>query len=268
MLDVTVGTRPRAGERVHGSVRVRPGGSATIAALTAAAAGAATTLIGRVGADLAGELIEREVRERGVVARLARVEGERTGVVVAVGDGVVAERGANASLSPADIPAQLDADAVLVSGYALLQPDSEAAARAALERADAPWIAVDTASARLLEAYTPARFRDATAGATALFATEAEARVLTGQEGEAAARALGTMYRLVCVKRGAAGAVAVLDGDLESEAGNAVEEREPLGAGDAFAATLLVALAAGAPLRAALRRACEAGARRAAGTPA
>lgn len=265
MLDVTVETHPRAGERVHDGVRLGVGGSATIAAVTAAAAGAAATVVGCVGDDLAGELIERRLTELGVVARLARAAGERTGVVVAVGDGVVAERGANALLSPADIPSQLAADAVLVSGYALLQGDSEPAARTALERADAPWIAVDAASARLLETYTPARFRDATTRATALFATEAEARVLTGQRGEAAARALAATYRLACVKLGASGAVAVLDGDLESEAVTAVEDPQPLGAGDAFAATLLVALAAGAPLHAALRRACEAGARRAAG---
>ena len=56
--------------------------------------------------------------------------------------------GASARLAPDDLPATLEAGAVLVSGYTLLQRGSEPAARAAIERARTAWLAVDAGSAR------------------------------------------------------------------------------------------------------------------------
>jgi hypothetical protein len=49
---------------------------------------------------------------------------ERTGCVVVVvgGTSIVADPGASARLAPDDLPASLEAGAVLVSGYSLLQP--------------------------------------------------------------------------------------------------------------------------------------------------
>jgi sugar/nucleoside kinase (ribokinase family) len=102
-------------------------------------------------------------------------------------------------------------------------------------------------------------------GVDAVLVDETEAQRLTGAEPEAAARALGRSFRLACVTRGPAGAVAVLDGRLETAATEPVDAARPVGAGDAFAACLLLALAGGADLREALTAACRVGATVAAG---
>jgi sugar/nucleoside kinase (ribokinase family) len=64
---------------------------------------------------------------------------------------------------------------------------------------------------------------------------------------------------------GADGAVAVLDGHLETSRPEPVDNARPVGAGDAFAAGLLVALVRGAGLRDALEAGCSLGATVAAG---
>ena len=71
---------------------------------------------------------------------------------------------------------------------------------------------------------------------------------------------LGERYRLACVTLGARGAVAVLDGRLErAEPADRALQEAP-GAGDAFAAALLVSLARGASLSDALAEGCRCGA--------
>ncbi len=137
------------GGRVHGRIELRPGGSATNAALAAARLGARAAVVGRVGADAAA----------GVEPLLARDAELRTGCVVVVGGtSVVADPGASARLAPGDLPETLEAGAVLVSGYSLLQPGAEAAARRALERARTNLLAVDAASPHLVEAFGVGRF--------------------------------------------------------------------------------------------------------------
>ena len=126
------------------------------------------------------------------------------------------------------------------------------------------WCAVDAASAALVAHCGAERFFALSGEANAVLATEEEARELTGRTGAAEAAALlAERYSLACVKRGPAGALAVLDGRVEEAAAPAVAG-EALGAGDVFAATLLVGLARGDGLRAALSAACDAAARAAA----
>jgi sugar/nucleoside kinase (ribokinase family) len=261
MIDVAVeGDAVARGGHVTGKVRLTAGGSAANAAAWARAAGASAAVVGRVGDDFAGRALQAALEERGVQALLAVDDEAPTGAVLTLGSTIVAERGANARLAPLDLPERLEAGAVLVSGYALLHEDTEAAARAALGRADAPWIAVDAASARLLDRYGRERFFDATGAASVLLLDEDEAFALTGDEPEGAARALGGLYRLVCVKRGARGALAVLEGKLVVAAAPRVDVIDPTGAGDAFAGTLLAYLTGGRGLAEALDEGCRAGA--------
>ena len=70
---------------------------------------------------------------------------------------------------------------------------------------------------------------------------------------------------MACVTCGPDGAVAVLDGRLEKSRAEPVDNKDQVGAGDAFAAGLLVALAGGAGLRDALEAGCGLGATVAAG---
>jgi sugar/nucleoside kinase (ribokinase family) len=195
-----------------------------------------------------------------VDARLAVDADLPTGCLLRLGERIVAERGANARLDPSDVPPTLAAGAVLVSGYVLLHDDSEAAALTALERSRSAWIAVDGASARLLEQYGRERFLDATGPATVLLVNADEASALTGKDPQHAAQRLASLYRLVCVKRGEAGAVACSEGRLLRTEAPRITLVDDSGAGDAFAGGLLAALAGGRSIEAALEEATRAGA--------
>ena len=184
MLDGTL-PAPVAGTRVHGRIELRAGGSAANAAHAAARLEARAAVIGRVGADAAGRLVADTLAADGVEALLAFDADAPTGCVVVVGGtSIVADPGASARLAPDDLPATLDAGAVLVSGYTLLQRGSEPAARAAIERARTGWLAVDVGSARLVTAFGLERFLEATSTVGVLLANAEEARALTGLDAE------------------------------------------------------------------------------------
>jgi sugar/nucleoside kinase (ribokinase family) len=231
MLDVRVdaGELARGGD-VHGRVALHPGGTSANAAVWAAQTGATARVHGKVGVDVEA--------------------GERS---------MVADRGANARLSPGDLPPTLEAGAVLVSGYLLLQSGAQEAGVETIARSRAPWIGVEAASWPLVEA-VGAGFDELTSGATIVFANDRESEALTGLGPEDAVRALGERYRAACVKLGARGAALVVDGDLYEHTPDPVEEADPTGAGDAFDGVLLGALARGFEPAEALRSACAAGA--------
>lgn len=264
MLDVRVdaGQLARGGD-VHGRVALQPGGTSANAAVWAASSGATARVHGRVGADVVGRLLRTELKMRGVEPALVDDAETPSGTMLVVYEAgersMVADRGANARLRPTDLPASLEAGSVLVSGYLLFQEGAQEAGAAAIRRARADWIGVDAASWPLVEAIGPERFHELATGASVILANEREAEVLTALEPSAAARALGERYRVACVKRGAAGAVMVLDGALYETTADAIDERDPTGAGDAFDGVLLSGLAQAAEPEEALRAACRAG---------
>jgi sugar/nucleoside kinase (ribokinase family) len=273
MLDIRVdaGTLKRGGD-VHGRVVLQPGGTSANAAVWAAWAGARVRVHGRVGNDLTGRTLRDELRARGVDPALTLDDDAPTGTMLVLhepGDrSMVADRGANARLEPADLPERIVASAVLISGYLLLHEAGHQAALAALDRARASWVAVEAASWPLVEAFGAERFHEVTEPANALLANEQEAVALTGSDGERAARTLGERYRLVAVKRGDRGVVVVLDGILHSAPAEPIDEVDPTGAGDAFDGVLLSWLARRAAPDDAIARACHAGASVAAGADA
>jgi sugar/nucleoside kinase (ribokinase family) len=239
MVDIGV-----SGRGHDARISVAAGGSAANAAVWAAACDAEATVVGRVGDDLAGRALRAALDERGVRAELAVDAEAPTGSFLLVDGEIRADRGANARFVPEHLPERIDADAVLVSGYL---PSTTVAA--ALERTEAGWTAV----AHGLAGEPPPR-------ADAVVLDEDEARRLTGAGPEEAARSLGSSFRLACVTCGEEGAVAVLDGRLETSSAPLVDAARSTGAGDAFAAGLLVALAGGADLAEALATACRLGA--------
>ncbi|MGH2555512.1 MAG: carbohydrate kinase family protein [Actinomycetota bacterium] len=262
MVDVSVEAGALApGGDVHGDVRVRPGGAGANAAVWAATEGADVRLYGRVGGDLPGGLLADSLSARGVDARLTIDPEARTGAMLVVreeGDrSMVADRGANARLSAGDLAADLEAEAVLVSGYLLFHPGSEPAAQAALERARARFVAVDGASWPLLQEYGVDRFLEATAPANLLLVNEREAAILGGEEPE---RLFGA-YEHVFVKLGERGALHHSDGRSTSFSTPGGQVVDVTGAGDAFDGVLLAWLARGASVQEALDRACQAGRR-------
>jgi sugar/nucleoside kinase (ribokinase family) len=265
MLDVHArfGRLVRGGD-VHGRVLVQPGGTSANTAVWAAHDGAETAVVGAVGDDILGELLVRSLAERGVHTGWIRRHPSPTGtMLIALEEderSMVADRGANATLAPQDLPS-LEATAVLISGYLLLQEPGHDTALAVLDRARADLLAVEAASWPLVDAFGPERFFEETARAQVVLANEDEARSLTGVEGSDAARRLGERYRVAVVKLGPDGAALVVDGRLVTAAAEPAEEVDPTGAGDAFDGVLLARLAAGEDPQDALRAACHAGAR-------
>jgi sugar/nucleoside kinase (ribokinase family) len=221
-------------------------------------------LYGKVGDDVGGRVLRGSLAERGVEPHLSTDPAADTGTMLVLHEtgerSMVADRGANARLAPEDLPAAIHADAVLVSGYLLLEEDSRPAALAAMRRAEARHVAVDPASWPLVEGFGVERFLEETEPANVVLANELEARALTGEDGELAARALGKRYEVAVVKLGARGAVACVDGDAFHEPAEPVVEIDPTGAGDAFDGVFLASLSLGASPRDALARACHAGA--------
>ena len=159
-----------------------------------------------------------------------------TGTFLLVDGEIRVDRGDSHLLGVADPVA---ADAVLVSGYLPHAAD-------VLASAEGTWVALDAAR---LSALPP--------GGNAVIANEKTARRLTGRNSEQAVRVLGERYRLACVTSGEDGAVAILDGRLEAAREDPVDA-DALGAGDAFAATLLVGMARADDLGRALRDGCRA----------
>jgi sugar/nucleoside kinase (ribokinase family) len=273
MLDVRVDAAALArGGDVHGRVALQPGGTSANAAVWATSTGALARVHGRIGADVVGRMLRSELEARGVDVALVEDPDAPTGtmlVMVEAGErSMVADRGANARLTPADLPEELRAGAVLVSGYLLLQEGAQDAGVEAIRRARADWIAVEAGTWPIVEALGADGFDAMAKGATFVLANEREAEVLTGLGADGAARALGERYRGACVKRGPRGAVMVLDGRHHEASTEPVDAIDPTGAGDAFDGVLLVSLAAGLDPDEALAAACRAGARVAAGPAA
>jgi sugar/nucleoside kinase (ribokinase family) len=239
MVDISATGRGHAAR-----IEIAAGGSAANAAVWAAEAGAEATVVGRVGDDLAGSALRSALAQRGVRPELTVDADAQTGTFLVVEGEIRADRGANARFAPNHLPEPLAGDAVLVSGYAPRET-----VEAALERAESDWVAL-----------APGFLDDLPPSADGVLVDEDEAQRLTGLDAEGAARALGRTFRLACVTRGAAGAVAVLDGRLEEAAAPAVEAVRTVGAGDAFAAGLLVALGRGSGFAEALGSACRLGA--------
>ena len=261
LVDVVSEEAPGRDERLHAPVAIRAGGSAANAAVWAVELGASATVVGRIGADASGDLVERVLTEKGIEARIARDPDLPTGVAVALGSSVVAWPAASSRLAPEDVPDPLPGDALLVSGFSLFQVASAFGARAGLERFDGRWMAVDLASPRLAAA---ADLDELCGGANVILATIEEARAVTGSEPDDAVRELAVRFGVACVKLGEEGALAAQGDQVVHAQSDRVERRSRFGAGDAFAAALLVTLSEGQPLEQALDAACAAGARAAA----
>jgi sugar/nucleoside kinase (ribokinase family) len=239
MVDVSAAGRGHAAR-----ISLSAGGSAANAAVWAAEAGADALVVGRVGDDLAGRAVRAALEERGIRPQLTVDPDVSTGTFLVVDGEIRADRGANGRFRPEHLPARLAGDAVLVSGYVPRDTVEET-----LARAESDWVAL-----------APGFLEDLPRSADGVLIDEEEGQRLTGLDAEGAARGLGRTFRLVCVTRGAAGAVAVLDGLFEEAPAPGVNAVRSVGSGDAFAAGLLVALARGSDLADALAGGCRLGA--------
>jgi sugar/nucleoside kinase (ribokinase family) len=217
------------------SIHVGPGGQAANVAAWAAALGASARLVGRTGADEAGDLERAKLAALGV--EIAGPVGGRNGTICSLvqPDGersMASDRGAATDLRAEDLDAAwLACDHLHVSGYALmLEPVRSAALRAVeLARAADARVSVDLASWSGIRDSGVEGFRHAvrTAGPDVVFANDEEVREVGADLVEA----------LWIVKHGARGCSFAGD---ERDALPVPEVLDSTGAGDALAAGWIV----------------------------
>jgi ribokinase len=230
----------------------RGGGAGANVAAWLARAGAAVTLIGRVGDDPAGRAIAEDLRADGVDVQVATDPARPTGTTVVLVEpggerSILPDAGANAGLEASPLPD--DATHLHVAGYALLHPGSRTGARAMMAAATARGIAVSvdpSSSAPLIRAGAAAFF-EWIGGTQLLLPNRDEAAALTGMpDPKAAARTLTEHAREVVVKLGPQGALWTDGSEQVRVPAVDVQVVDTTGAGDAFAAGLLAARLAGA----------------------
>jgi sugar/nucleoside kinase (ribokinase family) len=238
------------GTDVPGAVTLRQGGSATTTARVLARAGARVALVAAVGRDAAGRALVSAIRADGVLPRVIRLPGQRTGRVgVFVGpDGersFVQDRAAALRLAPEHLRPEWFAGVALVHvpTYSLLDhPLGEAGKRAAeLAHAAGALVTVDLSSSRPLLALGRAAAVEVVRGARPdlLFAAGSEAGALAPTE-----EALLEVAPIVVIKRGPKGATIFYleDGTARrvDVAGRAFAAPDTTGAGDAFDAGFIL----------------------------
>ena len=249
MVDIVV--RPvgpfNKGSDTASRIVVAPGGSATNQAVAFAAAGADVHLVAVVGDDELGHAAARALAATGVHAHLVVLEGQRTGVVVALvgplGErSMLTDRGANRSLAKGHLaegdpaegdpaegdPAEGDPPRgalsqraltaglfgrgrhLHLSGYELLDEATRPAGLAALELSASAGMtrSVDPSSAGPLASVGAAAFLEWTEGVEWCCANLEEGRILTGKHRpDEVLAGLRRHYQEVALTLGAEGAM-------------------------------------------------------------
>jgi sugar/nucleoside kinase (ribokinase family) len=262
------------GSDTPATVTMHGGGSGANIAAWLAVDGGEVAFVGRRGADIAGRNRDMELMGYGVDARLVMDPDRPTGTCVVMvthkGDHtMLSDPGANAALSPDDLPQDLFAPGshLHVSGYTLLNQGSRQAALAAISHADRAnmSVSVDGASAAPLERVGAEPFLQLTNGAALLFVNAAQGKVLTGRDDPGqAARVLNAWYPHVVMKLGPDGAMMYSGGrpDPVRVPAQPVERTvDGTGAGDAFCAGFLPPWLDNKPAGEALASGCRLAAR-------
>lgn len=252
------------------------GGAESNVAIGLARLGAPVTWMGRLGDDALGRLIERQLRAEGVAVASTHDPEAPTALMLkerpAAGASAVSyyrAGSAGSRLAPEhlDLASIRDARVLHVTGItAALGEGPRAALDAAIDAARDAGTMVSFDVNHRSRLWSPAlavtAYRAIAARADLVFAGEDEAELLTGERDARrqadAIAALGPAQ--VVIKRGADGAIALVDGERAEQAAFPVQAVDTVGAGDAFVAGYLAELLAGAPLADRLRTAAACGA--------
>lgn len=264
---------PAAGELVStGDFLVQPGGCAANTAIVLARLGVPVTVAGRVGHDLFGDLVEQHLQARGVdTSGLVRTHGEGTSKTVILS--VVGEDrryfhtfGANGALTADDIPeSTLEASEVVhVGGYLVLPAlrQRELAERFRFAREHGTRIVLDVVVPSGPDELSLDAVRELLPLVDYFLPNEEEAQALTGEVDPRAQaeRMLEAGANTVVITRGAGGAFARNEDEAFDVPAFPIDVVEPSGAGDAFAAGLILGLLEGWSLRRTVRFASLCGA--------
>lgn len=261
---VTVGRLPGRGETVIGrAAALAPGGKGANQAAAAGVLGAGVRMVGRVGADPAGQRQRDALVSAGVaVEHVHAVPGVPTGsATIPVEDGtgenlIVVVPGANAELGVADV----EIDVVRTAAVVLLQLEVPLETVHAAARVATGTVVLTPAPPQPLPDELWARV-------DVLVPNEHELVQLAGVDpgerspAELAALARSVASSAVVVTLGSRGALVVPEeGRALVQAPPPVEPVDTTGAGDCFCGALASALAAGEPLADAVRYAVTAAA--------
>lgn len=223
---------------------------------------ARSTIVSHVGDDPAGAAIVSEFDALGVAHGDLVIPGETSGVVVVLVDSsgertMFPDKGANSSLTIADLPDLSTFQAVYISGYALLNPLARDGVLAMIEKikADGLPIYFDPASVGSMKDVTDNELHTWFSLMDVLLLNEEESIYLTGSvDIERALDYLLDFSEVVVIKRGSAGAIAKTRGydsiSLPAVATNVVDTT---GAGDSFAAGFIATFSKNRDLTAALQ---------------
>jgi ribokinase len=260
---------PEVGENLLAeSFSVGPGGKGANAAVAVARAGAEAVLVGCIGDDDFGRMELAHLRQEGVNADGVVVDPEiATGVafimIDAAGENtILVVNGANDRLSAEAVPRALESHRGTLDGILINFEIPEAAVAAGVRWGKDQGIPV------IVDAGPPRPYGPETwADCTVLTPNALETATLVGypiQDDATAERAarglLAAGPRAVVLKRGAHGATLLTVGREVHVPAFPVKVVDTTGAGDAFSATLTVAVAEGLPFEQAVRRANAAGA--------
>jgi 2-dehydro-3-deoxygluconokinase len=240
------------------NLRLSCGGAESNVAVGVARLGHSVAWIGRVGADEFGVMVRRMLAAEGVQARIRVDPQAPTGLMVkyrrtsTVTQVMYYRKGsAGSRLDRSDIDPELIRSAQVLHLTGITPALSDTARDAvgyAVELARAAGVTVCLDLNYRSKLWSPEQagpvLAGLVAGADIVFATEPEARlVVDGTAPVELGRALAALGpRQVVIKRGALGAVAVIDDEVLNVVPYPVTEVDPVGAGDAFAAGYLATL--------------------------
>ncbi|HEX8510999.1 MAG TPA: sugar kinase [Propionibacteriaceae bacterium] len=238
------------------SMRIGIGGAESNVAIGAQRLGTQAVWCSRLGDDALGRRVERDIRAEGVDTRVTVDDSAPTGLMIKERRTANAQRvsyyragSAASKITLADVGEDRIARAALlhVTGITpALSAQAAATVRAAVAvaRAHRVPVSLDFNYRRALwsAADAGAFYRELLPSVDLVFAGEDEAAIAIPDAADAAElarriEALGP--RQVVIKRGAAGAFAVIDGQTYSQPAVAIEAVDTVGAGDAFVAGYL-----------------------------
>lgn len=261
--------QPVAGrELLVEDARLALGGATAILAAAAARLGLRARLVGKVGDDVFGHFLLGELGRAGVNTDLVVIAPtERTAVTVALSRpddrALLTYAGTIATFGPADLsPAALDDTRHLHLSSYFLQRALQPACADLFRRARARGITTSLDTGDDPDEGWEAGLADLLPATDYFFPNEREALGIAGatRADEAAARLAARSGGAVVVKRGAAGAYALVGGAALCQPAYRVAAVDTTGAGDVFDAGYLWGLLRGDSPRDCLRRAAAAGA--------